>query len=179
MSQPYDPNAAPQPGVGSGFPAEPTTEFVGEQPNRAEFPGGAQAWSEPQPDVRPLSSIGDIVGSITSDVSTLIRQETELAKAELKQSASRAGKGAGMLAGAGVATHLALIFASLTLWYVLADAFDSMGWAFFAVTLLWGIIAAVLAVSGRGQLNKIQGIPNTTETVKEIPDALKGNEETR
>ncbi|MDE8588109.1 phage holin family protein, partial [Arthrobacter sp. NQ4] len=48
------------------------------------------------------ASLGDLLGDVTRDLSTLMRQEVELAKAELKQSTSRAGKGAGMLAGAGI-----------------------------------------------------------------------------
>ncbi len=46
-------------------------------------------------------SIGDLLGDITRDLSTLMRQEVELAKAELRQSAKESGKGAGMLGAAG------------------------------------------------------------------------------
>ncbi|WP_134768055.1 phage holin family protein, partial [Nocardioides sp. 1609] len=46
-------------------------------------------------------SLGEIVGEVTTDLSTLMKQELELAKVELKQEAAKAGKGAGMLAGAG------------------------------------------------------------------------------
>ncbi|WP_354176581.1 phage holin family protein, partial [Arthrobacter nitrophenolicus] len=56
------------------------------------------------------ASLGELLGDVTRDLSTLMRQEVELAKAELKQSASRAGKGSGMLAGAGVAGHFVLVF---------------------------------------------------------------------
>ncbi|MGN6441799.1 MAG: phage holin family protein, partial [Arthrobacter sp.] len=56
------------------------------------------------------ASLGELFGDVTRDLSTLMRQEVELAKAELKQSTSRAGKGAGMLAGAGVGGHFVLLF---------------------------------------------------------------------
>ena len=46
-------------------------------------------------------SLGDLISEVTTDLSTLMRQELELAKAEVQQSASRAGKGAGMLGGIG------------------------------------------------------------------------------
>ncbi|MFN3925443.1 MAG: phage holin family protein, partial [Pseudarthrobacter sp.] len=46
------------------------------------------------------TSLGDLLGDVTRDLSTLMRQEVELAKAEAKQSATKAGKGGGMLAGA-------------------------------------------------------------------------------
>jgi hypothetical protein len=45
------------------------------------------------------ASLGDLLGDVTRDLSTLMRQEIELAKAELKQSGTRAGQGGGMLAG--------------------------------------------------------------------------------
>ena len=54
------------------------------------------------------ASLGELLGDVTRDLSTLMRQEVELAKAELKQSATKAGKGSGMLAGAGVAGHFVL-----------------------------------------------------------------------
>ena len=56
-------------------------------------------------------SLGDLISEVTADLSTLMRQELELAKAELQQSASRAGKGAGMLGGAAVAGYFVLLFA--------------------------------------------------------------------
>jgi len=45
------------------------------------------------------------------------------------------------------------------------------------VAVLWAIVAGVLAALGRKNLQKIKGLPQTTDTVKKIPDALKGNEE--
>ncbi|MCU1436309.1 MAG: hypothetical protein JWR71_3034, partial [Pseudarthrobacter sp.] len=65
------------------------------------------------------TSLGDLLGEVTRDLSTLMRQEVELAKAELKESGSKAGKGGGMLAGAGVAGHFVLLFLSIALWYAL------------------------------------------------------------
>ena len=55
-------------------------------------------------------SLGELISEVTGDLSTLMRQELELAKAELQQSASRAGKGAGMLGGAAVAGYFVLLF---------------------------------------------------------------------
>jgi hypothetical protein len=42
--------------------------------------------------------------------------------------------------------------------------------------VIWGIIAAVLAAMGRKSLRAVRGLPETADTVKRIPDALKGNE---
>ncbi len=45
--------------------------------------------------------------------------------------------------------------------------------------LLWGIVALVLALTGKKQIEEISGMPRTVETVKEIPETLKRNEENR
>jgi hypothetical protein len=123
-------------------------------------------------------SIGDLLSDITTDLSTLMRQEVELAKAEVKQSATRASKGAGMLAGAGVAGHFVLLFISVAAWWGIGDSIGH-GWSALIVALIWAVIAAVLSVVGRNQLKTVQGMPRTTDTVKKIPSAVAGNEEMR
>ena len=121
------------------------------------------------------NSLGDLLGEVTRDLSTLMRQELELAKAELKQTASRAGKGGGMLAGAGVAGHFVLLFLSIALWYAMGQLMG-LGWSAVVVALIWGIIAAVLASVGRKELKSVKGMPQTTETLQEIPQTLKPGE---
>ncbi|MCU1516663.1 MAG: hypothetical protein JWQ75_1384, partial [Pseudarthrobacter sp.] len=81
------------------------------------------------------TSLGDLLGEVTRDLSTLMRQELELAKAELKQSASKAGKGSGMLAGAGVAGHFVLLFLSIALWYALGELMG-LGWSAVVVAVI-------------------------------------------
>ena len=120
------------------------------------------------------TSLGDLLGEVTRDLSTLIRQEIELAKAELKQSGTRAGKGGGMLAGAGVAGHFVLLFLSIALWYALGELMG-LGWSAVVVAVLWAIIAAILASVGRKELKAIKGMPQTVETAREIPPTLKPN----
>ena len=120
------------------------------------------------------TSLGDLLGEVTRDMSTLMRQEVELAKVELKQSATRAGKGTGMLAGAGVAGHFVLLFLSLALWWALGILMG-LGWSGVVVAVIWAIVAAVLATMGRKELNAIKGMPRTAETLQEIPPTLKPN----
>ena len=120
-------------------------------------------------------SLGELIAEVTGDLSTLMRQELELAKAELQQSASRAGKGAGMLGGAGVAGYFVLLFASLALWWAIG-AGTGLGWSALIVAAIWGVIGAILFIAGRNSLKSVRGIPKTADTVKKIPDALKGNE---
>ena len=121
-------------------------------------------------------SLGELVGEITADLSTLMRQEVELAKAEATQSAKRAGKGAGMFGGAGVAGHFVLLFLSISLWWALGDGMGH-GWSALVVAAIWAVIAAVLALAGRKEFAAIRGLDRTAETVKKIPNAVKGNEQ--
>ncbi len=130
------------------------------------------------PQGRSLSNVGELFADISRDLSTLIRQETELAKAEMRQSASKAGKGAGMLGGAGVAGHFVLLFLSIALWWGLGNEIGR-AWSGLVVAVTWAVIAAVLASAGRRELKQVKGIPQTTQTAREIPDALKGNEDKR
>ena len=118
-------------------------------------------------------SVAELVGEVTQDLSTLMRQELELAKAEVKQEAVKTGKAAGMLGGAGFAGHLTLLFASIALWWGLANVMDQ-GWAALIVTGIWALTGAVLFLVGRRRLQQVQLTPErTAETVKELPGTLK------
>jgi len=125
------------------------------------------------------ASLGDLIGDISQGLSTLMRQEVELAKAEVRESASHASKAAGMFGGAAFAGWMAALFLSLAVWEWLSSALDSRGWAAVIVMVVWAIVGAVLFSMGRRATKEIQGLPRTAETAKRVPDALKGNEETR
>ena len=127
-------------------------------------------------------SLGEIASDVIDNATTLIRQEVELAKAEAKQSATKAGKGAGFFAAAGVAALLGLIALTLALWWGLAvligsAATPSLGWSGVIVAALWLVIAAALASVGKSEFAKMRGLQETAETVKKIPNAATGHEE--
>jgi Putative Actinobacterial Holin-X, holin superfamily III len=113
------------------------------------------------------SSLGDIVGRLTSDFSQLMRAEIALAKAEAKEEVKDAGKGVGLLAGAGYAGHLLVLFLSLALMFLL-DVWLPIGWAALIVGVLWGIVAFVLQASGRKNLQR--ATPPMTETVETLKE---------
>ena len=121
------------------------------------------------------TSLGDLLSEVSRDISTLMRQEVELAKAEAKESATKAGKGGGMLAGAGVAGHFVLLFLSIALWYALGFLMG-LGWSAVVIAVIWAIIAAVLATIGRNNLKAVKGLPQTGQTLSEIPPTLKPGE---
>jgi Putative Actinobacterial Holin-X, holin superfamily III len=123
------------------------------------------------------SSVGELIGEVSRDLSTLMRQELELAKAETKQEISKAGKAAGMFGGAGFAAYMLLFFVSIALWWALANVMDE-GWAALIVAAVWGLVSAVLYVLARGQLRQVRPQPERTiDTLKQVPEALKGHEQ--
>jgi uncharacterized membrane protein YqjE len=123
---------------------------------------------EPDKDAR-TESIGELLKELTSETSGLVRQEIELARAELTQKGKAAGKGAGMLGAAAVVGLLML--AALTACFValLATAVNHVWLAALIVTAVYGVIAAVLALAGRTALQ--QAVPpapeQTIDSVKE------------
>jgi hypothetical protein len=129
----------------------------------------------PPSDTRP--SVGELFSEVAEDLSTLMHQEVELAKAELRQSATRAGKGAGLLAGAGFGGYMVLLFASIAAWWGIGDAIGH-GWSALVVAAIWLIVMAVLGLLGRREISAVPGVPQTAQTVKKIPAAVRGNEGT-
>jgi len=124
------------------------------------------------------TSLGDLLAEVSRDISTLMRQEVELAKAEIRQTAARAGKGAGMYGGAGVAGGFTLLFLSIALWWALGYLMGN-AWSAVLVAAIWAIVAVVLFVVGKKEFDEVRGMPDTVESVKKIPEALKRNEENR
>jgi uncharacterized membrane protein YqjE len=117
------------------------------------------------PDEQP--SVGELVRQASEHISTLVRGEIELAKAELSGSVKRAGIGGGMLAAAAAV----LLFSVPFLFVVLAEvlvAIDLPRWlSYLIVWVLFLLIAGVLALVGRSQLKKVRKPERTMETVKE------------
>ena len=142
------------------------------RPTAAAYPPLADEHPEPS-----LRSVGDILGDITTDLSTLMRQEMALAKAELRETTDHAKAAGTMFGGAGVSALLALVFLSLALWGALGDPLGGHGWSALLVGVLWAVAAAVMAAVGRARMKQATPVaPQTVETAKDIPDALKGQE---
>jgi hypothetical protein len=112
-------------------------------------------------------SIGDLLKRLSQDTSTLVKQEMALARAELTEQGKRAGKGAGMLGGAGVAGLLTLGALTATVIGVL-DTAMAFWLAALIVTAVWAAVAGVLALQGRNEIKEATPpAPQTVETVKE------------
>lgn len=119
------------------------------------------------------AAITSAVSDIARDVKTLVQQEVELAKAEMKAEVAKVGKGAGMFGGAGLAALMTVIFLSTALWWALSNLMDQ-SWAALIVAALWALIGAVLFVVGRKTLSSLSLKPDRTlNSIKKIPGALK------
>jgi len=110
----------------------------------------------------------ELLKTLSEETSTLIRQELDLAKAELAEKAKSAGVGIGLLGAAYVFARL--MIATGTAAAVLALAIILPAWAAaLIVTGLWGVIALVLALLGARKVKG--GVPpvpeQTIDTVKE------------
>jgi len=120
------------------------------------------------PDELRERPIGDLLKQLASQTSTLVRQEIELAKAEMSQKAGIAGKGAGLLGGAAVIGLLAGGALTACLILVLSEAMDA--WlAALIVAVVFGAVAAALGLAGRNKVRAATpAVPEqTVETVKE------------
>ena len=112
-------------------------------------------------------SLGQVVSDLGTDLSTLMKQEVELAKAELKEEVSKVGKGAGMLGGAGFAGSFVLLFLSLALTFLLDDWLPIEAAALITAEV-WAVVAAALALVGRKELQESNPqLPKTQQTLKE------------
>ena len=125
------------------------------------------AGTAPRTGTRDDESIGHLIGEVAGDVSTLFRQEVALAKAELKEEASKAVKAGGMLAGAGFAGYMVAVLLSLALVFALG-AVMPLGWAALIVAVVWAVAGGVLYAVGRKRMKDVDPVPRqTVETLRE------------
>jgi uncharacterized membrane protein YqjE len=134
--------------------------------HRTDLTGDQGAHAAEAPPSSPRS-IGEIVGDITQDLTTLVRQELDLAKSEMKQEVAKVGKGIGMFGGAGAFGYLALIFLGMTLMWLL-DNWMPIELAALIVTLVFAAVAAALALKGRQEMKDANpALPLTQQSLKE------------
>ncbi|MCW2741410.1 MAG: uncharacterized protein JWR45_1832 [Blastococcus sp.] len=170
MSSPYSgatPSGAPH-GYAEPIPAPAAQNYA------ADYSGGMGTPSTDagRPDVEG-TSVGQLIGEVTKDLSTLMRQELELAKVEVKAEAKKAGQGAGMFGAAGFAGYMVLMFLSFALWWALANVMD-IGLAALIVAILWGAVGAVAFVMGKKKFEQVNAKPERTiDTLSQVPGALK------
>ena len=113
-------------------------------------------------------SLGELLKQLSEQTTRLVHQELELAKAELTQKGKEAGAGAGLFGGAGALGLAAL--GALTACFILALNAVMPAWlAALIVAVVYGAIAAFLALRGRDKVKQATPLvpEQTIETVKE------------
>ena len=123
---------------------------------------------------RDERSLGDLFSDLSRESTTLVRQEVQLAKAELTQSATEAARGIGMLVAGGAVAYAGLLFVLLAIVYGLIEA----GWDAWLSALVVGLvvvaIGAILVLRARESLKPANLAPRrTVETLKEDQEWVK------
>jgi hypothetical protein len=175
MSSPY--SGATPAGTTQSIPTTQTIPASGpaQQNYAADYSGAAGPTTEAgRPDVEG-TSVGALMGEVAKDLSTLMRQELELAKVEVKAEATKAATGAGLFGAAGFAGYMVLMFLSIALWWALAHLVGH-SWSALIVAVLWGVIGFVAYTMGRKKFAEVNPKPErTVETLQQVPGALKPN----
>ena len=95
--------------------------------------------------------VGELLKQLSEETTTLVKQEIDLAKAEMSEKGKQAGVGVGMFGGAGISGLLALIFLSLAAVAALDTGMRT--WlAALIVGLVWTAVAGVLALQGKSKV---------------------------
>ncbi len=124
--------------------------------------------------VRDERSLGDLFSDLSRETTTLVRQEVQLAKTELTQSATEVARGIGMLVAGGAVAYAGLLFLLLAIVFGLIEA----GWDAWLSALAVGVvvvaIGAVLVLRARESLKPANLAPRrTVETLKEDQEWAK------
>ena len=135
--------------------------------------------TDPAPVARPElpskdePTIGRLVGDATRDISTLVRSEIALAKAELKISVKTGGLGVGLFAGAAFVGVLAVIMLSVAIAYFIHMTGLDLAWCFLIVFLLYVLISALLAFIGLRKVKQVKAPERAIHQAQETKDILK------
>ncbi|CAN5331290.1 phage holin family protein [soil metagenome] len=116
--------------------------------------------------------IGALFGTASEHISTLIRGEVELAKAEIATSAKRGGIGAGLFGAAGAM----LLFSVTFLFVAVAEGLTALGlprWVSYLI--VWAflvVLAGLLVLVGLRLVKKVKAPERTIETLKDSKELL-------
>ncbi len=128
---------------------------------------------------KPDPSIGDLVKDATSQVSTLVRAEVELAKAEITRDVKKGLTGSVFF----ILALVVLFYSTFFFFFFLAELLDTWLWRWVAFLIVFGlmvVVTAALALFGYLKVRRIRGPQKTIESVKEIPEALTpGHDKTK
>ena len=135
-----------------------TTETTAQPSHVTTRPGGRAVEDQ---------SLGELVATASRDLSVLIHDEVELAKAELARSAKRAGIGAGLFGGSGFLAYFGALFLSVAIAFGIHGLGLALGWGFLIVAGAYFGLAGLLALLGMRNVSKVGPPRRTIATVKD------------
>lgn len=115
-------------------------------------------------------TLGQLVADATHDLSSIIRSEIALAKAEIGADAKKAGAGAGLFAAAALLMFLALIMLPIAAAYGLVAAGLAPWLSFLIVSGIFLVLGAILAVIGKNSVSNVKGKPE--RAIKNAQDTI-------
>ena len=111
--------------------------------------------------------VGELIADMTSQVTTLLRKELDMAMIELRDEMRQAAKAGGMLSGAALSGYMSLLFGSFAAAWLLARKLPRP-LAFGLVAAVYGASAAALLKRGHEEMKQVDPVPTqTVETLKE------------
>ncbi len=122
-----------------------------------------------RPGGRPVDeqSLGELVATMSRDLSVLVNREIELAKAEIAADVKRAGLGAGFLGGGGFLAYFGALFLSVAVAFGIHGLGLGLGWSFLIVAGGYFLLAGLLAFAGIKSVSKVGPPRRTIATVKD------------
>ena len=122
---------------------------------------------DPTQPKQPDKSLGDLFGDLSREFGELVRTQTELAKTEIRAQTDKAKIAAGAFGGAALAGYMALVLLSFAVAWGLSEVMPE-GFAFLIVGVIYAVVAGVLYLRGRRQVEELNIVPEQTiESVKE------------
>src|SRR5918911_3727589 len=118
-------------------------------------------------------SLGQLVAQASEDLTSLVRAEIALAKAELRADVKNAALGGGLFGGAGYLGALASVTLVITVAYALVEAGLRPWLAFLIISVVLLLIAGILALVGRARIRRLKPPERTIRTTKEAIAAVK------
>jgi uncharacterized membrane-anchored protein YhcB (DUF1043 family) len=117
------------------------------------------------------ASTAELVKDLTREVSQLVRQEMQLAKAEMTEKANEAKPAAGMFSGAAV-LGLATVGGSMAFFILLLDNWMPNWLAALIVTVVYGAVAGFLAMRGKEQISRATP-PTPERTIESVKEDVQ------
>jgi len=122
---------------------------------------------------QPEQTLGALFADASRDLSSLVHDEIELAKAEIRRDVKNGALGGAMFGAAGFVAVLAVILLSIAAAYGLVALGLHPGWAFLIVAVIYLVAAAVLVLMGKRAVGKVGPPKRTIRTSKETAAFLK------